>query len=444
VAALACNALSGADSLSVCEGADCDKIGTGPGTSSSSSGDNGDGGTGGTDAGEDATLPATCNGDEKRCAGSLSAHCVNGSFQTTQCAETCDTATGDCAPFPSCRNASGNACGPGGDAGSCCESIAVPGGTFNRNNDNTKTALVTGFKLDKLEVTVARFRAFVDANEGTISKPPPTGGGVNAKIANSGWNAEWSLPSRALLAFDTNALKNMLAGGTFTAMPGANETLPIVNVTWFEAFAFCIWDGGRLPTNAEWNYAAAGGSEQRTYPWTGTTIDDTYANFDCDYNGVAYSCSPVFGLRCADGTTCGTQGALCGDGSTCNNVQTGTSCTGCATFPAEVAPVGRFSAGAGKWGHLDLAGNVDEWVLDAAGNKDNIVLPTPCNDCAQLVPANPEGAFGGGSDDTYMIRRGGSWNTLDTTTPLRTNSSGTEHFQYKSTSLGFRCARNTN
>ena len=41
-------------------------------------------------------------------------------------------------------------------------------------------------------------------------------------------------------------------------------------VNWFEAYAFCIWDGGFLPSDTEWEYAAAGGSLQREYPWGST------------------------------------------------------------------------------------------------------------------------------------------------------------------------------
>lgn len=443
--AMACNALNGAGDLSVCEGAEC-VVKSLPDRTDDDSGSSSGGADGGTDA------PVSCTGDAKTCKGSTSSKCLNNVIVDTPCAESC--VDGECVPFPSCRNATGNTCGgaaaidAGADAGpgtgNCCESIAVPGGTFNRNNDDTKTATVSGFRLDKFEVTVGRFRAFVAAGEGTLAKAPAPGSGAHPKVANSGWLVDWSDAAKGLLPSNKAALESALAGGTWTATPGANEQRPITNVTWFVAFAFCAWDGGRLPTNAEWNYAASGGSEQRTYPWVGGVISEANASYDCDYSGPEYTCTPVFGYRCSVG------GAVCDPaaptactnlGGACNNVQLGTNCTGCATYPAEIAPVGALPNGAGRWGHFELAGNVAEWVLDASGAKDTIVLPTPCNDCANLVPGNPEGNFQGGNDDTFMITRGGSWNTLDTLSPLRNTNASAEQFQTRSTDIGFRCAR---
>src|SRR5213076_223676 len=98
--------------------------------------------------------------------------------------------------------------------------------------------------------------------------------------------------------------------------------LPITCATWFELYALCIWDGGFLPTEAEWNYAAAGGNEQRAYPWSSPssslTIDETYASY-----------SVALGTECY------------GDGI-----------AGCAV--TDLVLVGGKSGGDGKWTHADM------------------------------------------------------------------------------------------
>src|SRR5262245_9701876 len=66
-----------------------------------------------------------------------------------------DGPVGSCTSLP-------DTCGQGGNH-DCCESVVVPGGTFNRTNDPAFPATVSSFRLDVYEVSVGRFRAFVDA-----------------------------------------------------------------------------------------------------------------------------------------------------------------------------------------------------------------------------------------------------------------------------------------
>ena len=80
---------------------------------------------------------------------------------------------------------------------------------------------------------------------------------------------------------------------TWTDSPGSQENLPINCVTWQEAYAFCIWDGGLLPSESEWEYAAYGGSQQREYPW-GTAdpgTDNQYAIYGEYYPSGSGSCT---------------------------------------------------------------------------------------------------------------------------------------------------------
>jgi formylglycine-generating enzyme required for sulfatase activity len=154
---------------------------------------------------------------------------------------------------------------------------------------------------------------------------------------------------------------------------------------WTEAMAFCIWDGGFLPTEAEWNYAAAGGSEQRAYPWSSPPSALTIDRSDASY---------------------------------CVDVSAG----GCVN-PA-LTPVGTKPAGDGRWGQSDLGGNVWEWVLDRY--ETPYQMPA-CNDCASLPVAG------------YQVYRGGSFSAEASN--LRGAVRGDDNMSTRANYIGVRCAR---
>ena len=208
-------------------------------------------------------------------------------------------------------------------SGAACR-LAVDQTMFLRNNHSLYPATVSAFSLDRFEVTVARFRVFVEAGGGTQASAPDAGDGAHPAVAGSGWQASWV--GRLAPSSDTFASALVSApGATYTIAAGANDERPVVGVSWYEALAFCIWDGGRLPTFAEHEAAAYGGEQQRPYPW----------------------------------------GAIYDPGK----VATGT-----------LQVVGAHPDGDARWGHADLVGNADEWALDYFG-----LLPTPCTDCVNLV-----------------------------------------------------------
>ena len=257
-------------------------------------------------------------------------------------------------------------CGAGGDD-DCCASSSIAGGTFYRSydqaddegsGDKSAPATVSSFRLDKYEINVGRFRAFLAAGTGARTNPPSGGEGGHPNIPGSGWSVEWStrlMPSQSMLSA---ALKCHAVFATWTDEPGDNELRPINCITWYEAMAFCAWDGGFLPTEAEWNYAASGGGEQRAFPWSAPARSLELAPEHASYH---------------DGTTC------IGDGQ-----------AGCAV--TDLVPVGSRRAGDGRWGQSDLAGNVWEWMLDWHDD----VYETPCVDCARLNGSNFRELRGGG------------------------------------------------
>ncbi len=175
--------------------------------------------------------------------------------------------------------------------------------------------------------------------------------------------------------------------GSFTRESYFNDTAysdyPVVWVTRDQAVEYCSWAGGRLPTEAEWEYAARG-PESLTYPW-GEDFEPSRANY-CDASCSAGVIDPSYD-----------------DG-----------------YP-ETAPVGSFPEGASWCGALDMAGNVREWVVDWFGYFS--VDP-------QVNPVGPD-------EGDAHIPKGGCW--LDTPDDLRSSNRGENSPDYTRHKVGFRC-----
>jgi formylglycine-generating enzyme required for sulfatase activity len=213
-------------------------------------------------------------------------------------------------------------------------------------------ATVSDFYLDTFEVTVGRFRKFVAGYPGNL---PTEGQGAHPDAPDTGWDTAWNtfMPAtKADLEKETICNNDFTPYGysTWTPTAAEREQYPINCVDWYAAFAFCVWDGGRLPTEAEWEYAAAGGDENRRYPWgehrawaVGGTVEWI----------VAHACIIPDCLGATPSTY-----------------------------------------GMGRFGNFALAGSLIEWVLDEVAPYAG----SPCQGCIHYTPT----AVASG-------RRGGSW-----------------------------------
>lgn len=294
----------------------------------------------------------------------------------TQCNAAC-TDDERCFTPPSCDGITSRC----GSNQSCCLAYPVYGGTFERSCETAEgpsPATIATFALDAFEVTVGRFQIFINKY---ATAQPATGAGKNPNNpSDPGWLAEWNefLPATRE---DVVEQLNLDCGEALT-LNQSNESLPMNCVSWHLANAFCIWDGGRLPTDAEWDYAASGGNEQRYFPWSdppsSTLIDETYAVYE--------------------------------EGD---------------TPPDRPETAGAHRPGRGRWLQYDLGGNVWEWVFD----DHSACYPTDsCDNCGSASAALVQKAARGGSffSPISTVHVAGARNNTNGTSP----------------DFGFRCARN--
>jgi formylglycine-generating enzyme required for sulfatase activity len=158
------------------------------------------------------------------------------------------------------------------------------------------------------------------------------------------------------------------------------EKHPVNCVDWNQAAAYCAFKGGRLPTEAEWEYAARGGREDRYYPWGNDKADCTRAVMN-------------------DG------GPGCGENST--------------------APVKSKPMGVNGYGLYDMSGNAHEWTADwfdqAAYASHSKVAPT------------------GPKTGTEKVLRGGAWYLEAWSMGVSSRSAwGPEN---RGSGVGFRCVK---
>ncbi|MBK6485864.1 MAG: formylglycine-generating enzyme family protein [Gemmatimonadetes bacterium] len=198
---------------------------------------------------------------------------------------------------------SGDATGRSAPPGPAPEGMVwIPGGTFAMGDDGpfalpherpVHRVTVSGFYMDVDAVTNAEFAAFVKATghvtvaertpvlaeimsglpAGTPPPPPdflvpgslvftPAEGEVDLRDVSRWWRwvpgASWRHPQ-----------------GPGSDLTG-RERHPVVQVAWEDAVAYAAWVGGRLPTEAEWEYAARGGHERAAHPWGDAPHDSAH------------------------------------------------------------------------------------------------------------------------------------------------------------------------
>lgn len=247
--------------------------------------------------------------------------------------------------------------------------IKVPSGTFimgltdedplSLQNAGRKRVTVSSFYIDQYEVTNAEYREYISqlSPDEREERVPDSTAWSEARSQES-----WSTYFRDELFSDH----------------------PVLAVTWNEARAYCQARNKRLPTEAEWEYAARGGHLGRVYPWEGISIRGENGQYLANFN-------PSEGYA--------------------------------ADAYAFTAPVDAFSPN--NWGLYNVAGNVSEWTRDAY---------TPSYD--NISDFNPHHVDEG---ESRRVIRGGAWNS--NSFAIGVGARDTQPRDEASVAVGFRCVQ---
>jgi len=278
--------------------------------------------------------------------------------------------------------------------------ISLPGGEFTMGSDDElaypadgegplRRFSVSRFEIDSEAVTNERFERFV-AVAGYVTDAERLG---------------WSFVFAGLLPDDFELTQGVahapwwrrVEGADWRRPEGRGSSLegrrdhPVVHVSWNDAVAFCSWSGTRLPTEAEWEYAARGGLHGRTYPW-GDELEPGGTHLMNVWQGEFPAHNSL------------------GDG------YYGT------------APVGSYEPNA--FGLMNMTGNVWEWV------SDHFHAAFRSHD----VEADPQGPPAG----THRVQKGGSYLChADYCRRYRVAARQANTPDGSAGNLGFRCVRDS-